>query len=177
MSVSAHTLRLAHSSGRVYKGCLRQRREDPVLSRCKRPLVRYTHTHFIAIQTHIHRHVRYCGGIPVSIRGKHPTELISTWGNTRRGIKPEFSKFTREILRTSNLSYGVIDGLTTGPLPLNRADTGRYRLRPYNTRDSEQERALLRCCRATTLARAGTTISKVGRDYPVPKRTGEFPNK
>ena len=30
--------------------------------------------------------------------------LMTTWGNTRRGIKPKFSDFTREILRTSNLS-------------------------------------------------------------------------
>ena len=76
------------------------------------------------------------------MRGKHPTGLISTWGNTRRGIKPKFSKLIREILRTSNLFLGVIDRLTTGPLPLNRTDTGRYRLRPY-TRDRSLRLALL----------------------------------
>ena len=60
-----------------------------------------------------------------------PTGLTSTWGKYPTGHKPKFSKFIREILRTLNLFLGVIDGLTTGgPLPLNRADTGRYRLRP-----------------------------------------------
>ena len=47
------------------------------------------------------------------------------------GHKTQILRLIREILRTSNLFLGVIGGLTTGPLPLNRADTGRYRLRPY----------------------------------------------
>ena len=104
---------------------------------------RALHTYTLHCHTNTYSSTRIIlRGIPVSVRRKHPTELISTWGNTRRGIKPEFSKFTREILQTSNLSYGVIGGLTTGPLPLNRADTGRYRLRPY-TRDRSLRLALL----------------------------------
>ena len=117
-----------------------QRRADPAGSRCKRSgslCASYIHT-FIAIHTKFigtHNTTAGCGEFrfPRTV-GKHPTELISTWENTRRGIKPKFSKFIREILRTSNLFLGVIDGLTTGSLPLNRADTGRYRLRPYTDR-------------------------------------------
>ena len=49
VSLSSHALAsLTRVEG--LKGCLRQRREDPALSCCKRPLVRYIHTHFIAIQ-------------------------------------------------------------------------------------------------------------------------------
>ena len=57
--------------------------------------------------------------------GKYPT-----------GHKTQILRFHQRDSPDCESLLGVIDGLITGPLPLNRTDTGQCRLRPYITPSS-----------------------------------------
>ena len=75
--------------------------------------------------------------------GKYPT-----------GHKTQTLRFHQRDSPDFESLLGAIDGLITGPLPLNRADTGRYRLRPYSTflaRDERSVELYKHACRSFTL--------------------------